>query len=132
MTNKQADYAILLVEDDRLVGRSLARMLHSKKLDVSICSDPVAALALCEKRQFDLIITDQRLPVMNGTELAMRVRRFQPNARIMLISGYSDREKITKAINSGAINRFFPKPWDNTEVLGVVEDELSKSEALRW
>jgi len=57
MTNKQADYAILLVEDDRLVGRSLARMLHSKKLDVSICSDPVAALALCEKRQFDLIIT---------------------------------------------------------------------------
>jgi len=69
---------------------------------------------------------------MNGTELAMRVRRFQPNARIMLISGYSDREKMTKAINSGAINRFFSKPWDNTEILGIVEEELSKSEALTW
>jgi ActR/RegA family two-component response regulator len=49
MTNKQTDHAILLIEDDALVGRSLARMLHSKKLDVSICSDPVTALARCDK-----------------------------------------------------------------------------------
>ncbi|MFT4888792.1 MAG: DNA-binding NtrC family response regulator [Pseudohongiellaceae bacterium] len=130
MINKQTDCSILLVEDDTFVGRSLARMLHSKKLDVSICADPVAALALCDTRKFDLIITDQRLPVMNGTELAMLVRKKQPTVRILLISGYSDRELVAKAIDNGAVDRFFSKPWDNAEILSIVEEELSKTENL--
>lgn len=130
MTNNQADYSILLVEDDTLVGRSLARMLHSKKLDVSICADPVAALALCDKRKFDLIITDQRLPVMSGTELALLARKKQPTVRIMLISGYSDRELVAKAIDNGAVDKFFSKPWDNSEILSIVQEELSKTVSL--
>jgi FixJ family two-component response regulator len=64
---------------------------------------------------------------MNGTELAVLVRKKQPNARIILISGYSDRDQVTKAINNGAVNRFFSKPWENTEILSIVEDELSKT-----
>ena len=122
--------SVLLVEDDSLVASSLARMLRLKKYDVSICPDPKKALELCDKRQFDLIITDQKMPVMTGTEFAAIAKDRQPNARTLLISGYIDEKDAAAALENDHINRFVSKPWHNEDILSIVESELQIGSTL--
>ncbi len=116
--------SILLIDDDRLVANSLARMLRGKLYDVSVCPDPKLALSFCEKMKFDLIITDQRMPVMDGTDFAAMAKELQPEARVILISGYSDHDRVVEALNNEVIHRHVAKPWDNKQLLRIVEDEL--------
>ena len=127
MITNSTGKSILILEDDTLVARSLARMLRLEKFDVSICPDPNTALALCSKRQFDLIITDQMMPVMNGTEFAALAKVKQPNAHTLLISGYIDTDKADKALENGSIQKFIPKPWSNEDILNIVEKEIQLS-----
>lgn len=120
--------SILLIDDDSLVANSLARMLRSKQFDVSICPDPKSALAFCDRMQFDLIITDQRMPVMNGTEFAALAKPKQPQARCILISGYSDCASVIDAFNKEYIHQHVKKPWDNAQLLNVVEEQIQLGE----
>ena len=120
--------SIMIIDDDSLVANSLARMLRRKNYDVSVCPDPKSALVFCERMKFDLIITDQRMPVMNGTEFAALAKPTQPDARVVLISGYSDSAKVIEAFNSKTIHQHVCKPWDNDELLSVVEDQLKIGE----
>lgn len=116
--------SILLIDDDSLVANSLARMLRGRDYDVSICPDPKSALVFCERMKFDLIITDQRMPVMNGTEFAVQAKALQPTARVILISGYSDKESVVRALDNEIVHLFVCKPWDNTQLLKMVDDQL--------
>ncbi|HCA35208.1 MAG TPA: hypothetical protein DEP13_01065 [Gammaproteobacteria bacterium] len=123
---------ILLVDDDSLVANSLARLLRTKGYDVSICPDPKAALVICKNRTFDLIITDQHMPVMYGTEFAQQAKKLQPAARIILISSYSDFEQVINAFNMVAIDQQVLKPWDNSDLLKVVDEQLQLSFEMSW
>jgi two-component system response regulator HupR/HoxA len=125
-------HSILLVDDDSLVSNSLARLLRYNKYDVSICRDPIAAVSLCEKIQFDLIITDQRMPVMTGIEFVSKVRGQQPGARIVLISGYNDHVPVIEAFNSETIHRFVFKPWSNEDFMDIVEEQLEVATEGNW
>lgn len=124
MNDYTAGKSILLLEDDALVARSLARMLRLKKFDVSICPDPKTALDLCDKRKFDLIITDQMMPIMHGTEFAALAKAKQPQAQTLLISGYINDDMAEEALRSGHIQKFVSKPWHNDDIINIVENEL--------
>lgn len=124
MTIKQSSISILLIDDDLLVANSLARMLRHRNYDVSICPDPQSALTFCDKMKFDLIITDQRMPVMNGTDFAVLAKARQPWVRVLLISGYSDEEKVEQALSGGYIHQHVRKPWDNLQLLALIEEQL--------
>ncbi len=126
MSNRRK--SILLIDDDSLVANSLARMLRSRQFDVSICPDPKSALAFCDRMKFDLIITDQRMPVMNGTEFAARAKEKQPQARCILISGYSDCASVIDAFNKEHIHQHVSKPWDNSYLLKVVDEQIQLGE----
>ncbi|MCG8415073.1 MAG: response regulator [Pseudomonadales bacterium] len=126
MSNRQK--SVLLIDDDSLVANSLARMLRSKQFDVSICPDPKSALAFCDRMKFDLIITDQRMPVMTGTEFAAEVKDKQPQARCIRISGYSDGASVRDAFNKEHIHRHVSKPWDNSYLLKVVDEQIQLGE----
>lgn len=126
MTNHTTGNSILLLEDDALVAKSLARMLRLKKFDVSICPDPNTALELCSKRKFDLIITDQMMPVMKGTEFVELAKAMQPDAHTLLISGYIGKDKAEEALRSDHIQKFVSKPWHNEDIINIVENELSQ------
>lgn len=124
--------SILLVDDDSLVANALARMLRARNYDVSISPDPKSALERCGKMEFKLIITDQRMPVMYGTEFAAMVKPLQPNARIMLISGYCNQDQASEALDLEAIDRLVLKPWDNAELLSAIEEELRAGVTKEW
>ncbi len=126
-----SDISILLLDDDRLVASSLARLLRSESYDVTLCSDPKTALKFCDKMAFQIIITDQRMPVMNGTNFAQLVRSKQPYARVILITGYGDHEKMNEALACNAIQLMVSKPWDNERFLKQVREQVEIG-SLSW
>lgn len=117
-------YSILILDDDDHVLKSLSRLLRTSNYGLSCFSDPQEALIQCATRPFDLILSDQRMPGMMGTEFFAQVAQLQPETRRILISGYSDFTSVTDAFNAGVIHKFIVKPWDNDQLRDFVAEQL--------
>ncbi|HPV03894.1 MAG TPA: response regulator [Myxococcota bacterium] len=117
---------ILLVEDEPLI-RDLARMmLESLGYDVSVAENPIEALKIVEEARgrFDLMLSDIVMPEMNGLELALNVRRINPDVRMLFMSGYtSDHVQIQEILNADAA--FLPKPFSLEDLRLTIQRVLS-------
>ncbi len=122
-------YSLLLLDDDEHVLKSLSRLLRSEDYALSRFSDPMEALIQCTTREFDLILSDQRMPGMTGTEFFAQIATLYPQSRRLLISGYSDFEAVTEAFNLNVIHKFIVKPWDNDQLKALIEEQLAIKDA---
>ncbi|MEM0994872.1 MAG: histidine kinase, partial [Bacteroidota bacterium] len=116
-------YHLLYVDDeaDNLFAfKAVFRRYHR----VTLAESGAAALDILAKEQVDLLISDQRMPGMTGTELLEQVRTQYPSVVRMILTGYSDLNAIVDAINKGKIYHYFTKPWDFEEVKLVIENAL--------
>ena len=121
-------YHVLLVDDEphilSALRRSLTaidtRLLDGDALHFELFTSPEAAIKRCDEQDFDLVISDYRMPSMNGVEFLARVTEFQPSVPRMIISGHADRDVIIAAVNEVHLSRFFEKPWDDQELRGSV------------
>jgi len=121
-------YRVLLLDDEPNVLRALRRCLAAiepEQLDgdalrIEAFDSPLDALGCCEESTFDLIVTDYRMPRMDGVEFLTRVIPLQPNAPRVIISGYADRDAIIAVINDAQLTRFVEKPWDDATLRQVV------------
>lgn len=98
---------VLLVEDDRLVRKSLITSLNWNKFNMEIVGDAKDgedALAFLEKHEVDLLITDLAMPVMSGIELIRRVKKLYPDIFVVVLSLHQDFEYIQEAMRLGAID----------------------------
>jgi response regulator RpfG family c-di-GMP phosphodiesterase len=77
-----------------------------------------------------VILSDERMPEMTGSEFLSRVKDLHPNTVRMVLSGYANVDAITNAVNRGAIYKFFLKPW-NDEELCVAIREIFQSKVIR-
>ena len=116
---------ILIVDDEKNNLRALARMLNCAAtncpFNLELCSVPELAVKLCESQVFDLIISDQRMPFMSGTELFEKLAVTQKKAHKILLSAYADFNEVIKSFNAGEINQFMSKPWDDNDLLSVID-----------
>lgn len=119
---------ILIVDDDDNVLKSLARLFRSKAYNISCFHDPQEALLQCSLQNFDLIISDQRMPEMEGTEFFTHIAQAFPATRRILLSGYSDFASVTEAFNEGIIHKFVIKPWDNDALKNLVAEQLEANQ----
>ena len=131
MSTVKNKYSILVIDDDDFVLKSLSRLLRADDLAVSCYSDPMDALIQCTTRSFDLILSDQRMPGMTGTEFFAQVAELYPDTRRLLISGYSDFESVTDAFNDGIIHKFIVKPWNNQQLKSLIRQQLELDPAAR-
>lgn len=114
-------YRVLLVDDEpnilSALRRSLAaidaRQLDGEALHFETFTSPEAAIKRSDEADFDLVISDYRMPSMSGVEFLARVMELQPSVPRMIISGYADREAIIAAVNEVNLTRFVEKPWDD-------------------
>jgi len=111
---------LLLVDDDAAVLNALERILRGLPLQISRCTDPLEALAWCQQQTFQLVISDQRMPRMQGTELLAEIAQLQPDSSRVILSGYADFDSIIDAFNQGTIQQFLQKPWDDQQLVGLV------------
>jgi len=114
---------ILVVDDEVNVAKSIRRLLASSDFEVITAENGEEALVrLAENPAIGVVVSDQRMPKMTGSDLFAQMTIDFPTIRRILLTGYSDLDSIRDAVNKGSIFRFLLKPWDDDELLGCVED----------
>ncbi|MBI5461876.1 MAG: EAL domain-containing protein [Gammaproteobacteria bacterium] len=104
---------LLIVDDEANVRQALVRSLRRDGYKILVASGPLEALELLAQHPVGVILSDQRMPEMTGVEFLSRVKNLYPNTVRIVLSGYTDLESITEAINRGAVYKFLTKPWED-------------------
>lgn len=104
---------VLLLDDEENILRALARVLRRDGYKILMATRAQDAFELLAKHDVQVILSDQRMPEMNGTEFLSRVKDLYPDTIRIVLSGYTDLKSVTDAINKGAIYKFLTKPWDD-------------------
>ena len=115
---------ILLVDDEESILNSLRRLLRGQPYDVVLAGSGAQALDIMAARPVDLVMSDARMPGMDGAELLSRVHQLYPATSRILLTGYADLTTIIKAINDGQIHRYISKPWNDEELPLVLHQAL--------
>lgn len=111
---------ILIVDDEIKILRAIKRVLSQYELEVNITTFPDEALEILKTQEIDLIISDQRMPTMEGIELLKMAKEISPSTIRILMSGYTDTEVFISAINNGSIFYYVSKPWDNEKLIKII------------
>ncbi|MEJ2641574.1 MAG: response regulator [Desulfosarcinaceae bacterium] len=127
MTEKPA-YRILAVDDEGSILKALERLMRRAGYQVETAESGAAGLALLEAADaaFDLIISDQRMPEMQGAEFLEKSKVLAPDAGRILLTGYSDFDALVDAVNKGEIHRYMSKPWNDEELLLTVNQTIEQ------
>jgi DNA-binding NtrC family response regulator len=117
---------LLLAEDDRIVRITVRDALEEAGYDVVECADGTSAVAALDREAFDLVLTDVRLPGVDGITLFRRARRVQPDAAVVLMTAFADADDAVAVMRDGARD-YVQKPFEMEELLlriARVRDEL--------
>ena len=115
---------VLCVDDELSVLKSLKRVLGRVGYSVDIESVPIDALNLVAENNYDIIISDMRMPNMDGAEFLAASKKFSPDSIRILLSGYSEHQTTVRAINNGKIFSYINKPWDNAKLKSVISEAI--------
>lgn len=103
---------ILLVDDEPNILRALTRMFSEDNYEIFTANSGEEGLELLKKHEIQVVISDQRMPNMLGSDFLSRVNHLYPETVRIILSAYSDFSAIRDAINEGAIYKFVNKPWN--------------------
>lgn len=122
---------LLCVDDESNILSALKRLFRPAGYRVLIANGGAEGLDLlaqegAEGREVDLVISDMRMPEMDGARFLTQVRERWPEITRILLTGYADMESTVAAINEGQIYRYIAKPWNDGEVLLTVRDALER------
>lgn len=116
---------ILVVDDDQGMREFMEIMLQQEGYDVTCAGDPVKAIDLCKKRDFDLVITDLKMPKLDGIEFLKEVKDHKPDTIVVLITAYASGETAINAMKEGAYD-YVEKGNSIEEIKKVVRSALMK------
>ncbi|MBU0752673.1 MAG: response regulator [Gammaproteobacteria bacterium] len=130
---------VLIVDDEESILSALRRVLRIAPctygrlryhLDVETFSSPMEALKRAAETSFDLIMSDYRMPEMDGVAFLSRARELQPDAARLVLSGYADLDAIMRAFDQAQIFRFVAKPWNDYILLSTIAEALNHRDIL--
>lgn len=121
---------ILFVDDEERVVNQL-RIIFRQDYEVHTATSGAAALQILQSTQIDVVVSDQRMPGMTGIEFLDQVRRLQPSAMRLLLTGYSDLAAIVGSVNEGEVFRFINKPWDHAEIQAIIASAVQAGSAAQ-
>jgi DNA-binding NtrC family response regulator len=94
-------------------------------------SDPREAATFLETHPVDVIVSDYLMPRMNGIQLLSRAKQLQPEAARVLLTGHADKQSAIQAINEVGLFQYLEKPWDNAQLLLVVQSAIERTQLFR-
>ncbi len=121
--SEEKRYKILIVDDEEDNLALLYRTLRGK-YDITKATSAIEALEILKHEQFDCILSDHKMPLMDGVEFLKRVYDIQPKTMRLLVTAYSDVKILIDAINYAKIYRYIKKPYSPDELLMIVENAL--------
>lgn len=122
---------ILCVDDEPNILSSLRRLFRPEHYQVLTAESGAAGLTILQQQPVDLVISDMRMPQMNGAQFLEQVRSQWPATIRMLLTGYADIDTIVDAINRGEIHRYITKPWNDHDILLIVRHALERQQLER-
>ena len=120
---------LLLVNDEPSILAALKRLFRREGYTILTAESGRDGLELLAKNEVGIIISDARMPGMDGGEFLGKVRELYPQVLRMMLSGYADLEVVTNAVNRGEVFCFLSKPWDDIELVAVVRDAFWRYES---
>lgn len=118
---------VLFVDDEVSVLRTLKRLFRKESCRVLTASSGEEGLKILENELVNLVVSDQRMPEMCGSDFLYKVSQRHPYVNRMIMSGFADISAVIDAVNKGSIIRFMTKPWDNDELILTVNNYLKSS-----
>ena len=119
---------LLLVDDEENITSALVRLLRRDGYNILRANSGAEGLAMLAQNKVGVIISDQRMPGMSGVEFLSKVREQYPDTVRIVLSGYTELNSVTDAINRGAVYKFLTKPWEDELLRANVEEAFQRYE----
>ena len=116
---------ILVVDDEEQMRDLLAKVLERKGYEVSVCGDGAEALALLEREPADLVITDVRMPGLNGMEALRAIKELNPEIVVLIMTAFGSIDQAVQAVKEGAYD-YINKPFKIDEILLTIQKALEE------
>lgn len=129
--NDDAIKKILFVDDEVPILRSLNRLFMDTEYEVFTAGSGQEALEILADEKIDLVITDMRMPVMDGYQLLEKIKELHPNTLRIILSGYSEKNTILAALQKNIAKLYILKPWDNNKLILLVDQIFETENILR-
>ncbi len=123
-------HRIMIVDDEINVLNALRRMLVANGFEAEIFSNPGEALRRAQTANFDLVISDYRMPDMDGIRFLKEMKRLQPDTMRLILSGHADLEGLIGAVNEAEVFRFISKPWYDPDFIMCTRQALEYRDVL--
>jgi DNA-binding NtrC family response regulator len=117
---------VICIDDDPPVLSAIRRLLRREPYEVLTTEDPEEVLRVVSSREVALVIADQRMPRMLGTELFKAIRLKSPGTACVILTGQADLSDIAGAMNDGAVDRLIRKPWDDSDFRKLIRQLLDQ------
>lgn len=118
----KCDISLLYVEDELILRSVYEKILERKVRQVELAENGEEAYNMYLKNQYDLVITDIKMPIMNGLDLVRKIRKMNPSARIIMMSAYSESQYFQRAIEYG-VKGFLLKPVENERLFQTIDEQ---------
>ena len=130
MTRSNRGRTVLLVDDEEHILSCLEQLLRGDGYRIVRAHSAAEGLQRLADTPIDVIVSDQRMPGMTGVEFLRRARHLYPSTVRIVLSGFTDLQSITDAVNEGAVCKFLTKPWDNERLRAHVAEAFQQKEMV--
>jgi response regulator RpfG family c-di-GMP phosphodiesterase len=124
------EHTVLCVDDEKNILNALKRLLRGENYRLITALSGTEGLKVLEKHAVHVVITDQRMPEMTGTEFLARVKEGYPDVIRIVLTGYTEVDSITESINKGHIYKFFLKPWNDQNIKLEIRQALEQYDLI--
>ncbi len=118
---------ILIIDDEDIVLKSCLRILKNEEYEIDTASSGEEGLKRTDEKEYDIVITDQKMPGLSGIEVLATLRKNRPEVTVILFTGYATIENARDVLKMGAFD-YIPKPFTNEELRSVVDNAVKSRE----
>ncbi len=127
---QDAQPTVLFVDDEPGILKSLRRLFMDEEWTILLADSGLAGLEILAAEQVDLVVSDVRMPGMDGVEFLSRVKERFPGVVRVFLSGYAEKESVATALAEGYALQIIPKPWIDDELREIIKNALNQNTDL--
>jgi len=123
-------YPVLIVDDEEAIIKTF-RLNYAREFTILGTSSPAKALEIIEHEPVSVLVTDQRMPEMQGTDLIARALELKPGLIPIILTGYADLDALVQAVNLRRVHRYVAKPWNRDELRDAISHAVETFHLVR-
>lgn len=124
--------SVVIVDDEEMVITSVRAYLELEtEFEIHGFTEPEQAVKHMENHLVDIAVSDYLMPRMSGIQFLTRAKQIQPEASRVLLTGHADKQSAIQAINDVGLYQYVEKPWENAQLLLIIQNGIERSKLLR-